>query len=74
MNKNKSTSTNDETNETNDSINQSLSTQYDEGEQMKILKNERNSLKKKLEEKEERLRKLKMVKLYRNKVTLFLIH
>ena len=75
MNKNKTPSKNDDMNETSfthqsddDSVKRSLSLQYGEDEQIKILKSEKNSLKKKLEEKEETLRKLKMVKLYRNKV------
>jgi len=45
-----------------------ISEQFEECEQIKILQNERNRLKKSLEEKEETLRKLNMVKLYRNKV------
>ena len=68
MNKNKNPSKNDEMDKINDSVNQSISAQYNEDEQINILKNERNCLKKKLEKKEETLRKLKMVKLYRNKV------
>lgn len=47
---------------------QPLSLQYGEDEQIKILRSEQDSLKRDLGEKEETLRKLKMVKLYRSKV------
>lgn len=49
---------------------EALSERFNEDEQVKILKKEKDILKKQVEEKEEMIRKLKMVKMYRNKVCL----
>ncbi|XP_066931393.1 swi5-dependent recombination DNA repair protein 1 homolog [Clytia hemisphaerica] len=46
---------------------EALSERFNEDEQVKILKKEKEILKKQVEEKEEMIRKLKMVKMYRNK-------
>ena len=52
---------------------ETLSERFNEDEQVKILKKEKDLLKKKMEEKEEMIRKLKMVKMYRNKVSVYFL-